>query len=212
LFTFGSGPTLNELVMPRTFNKAYYDRYYRDPRTRVATPAGTRRQAGFIAAYLSYLELRPRSIVDLGCGTGTLLRALGKHFPRARLAGVEVSDYLCRRHGWLHGSVVDFRAEHPFDLVVCNDVLAYLDDADCNRALRNLASLTGAALFLGVLTEEDLEVCDRRRTDPSQHTRPAAWYRRRLNRNWANVGGGLYLKRPLGVTVWTLDALNTFTS
>lgn len=197
--------------MPRPFDKAYYDRYYRDARTRVTSPAATRRQAGFIAAYLSYLELSPRSILDLGCGTGILLRALGKHFPGARLTGVELSDYVCRRHGWLQGSVVDFQAEQPFDLVICNDVLAYLDDSDCSRALGNLASLTGAALFLGVLTEEDLALCDRSRTDPDQHARPAAWYRRRLNRNWTNLGGGLYLKRPPSVTVWTLDALNTVT-
>jgi SAM-dependent methyltransferase len=194
--------------MPPTFDKAYYDRYYRDSRTRVTTPAATRRQAAFIAAYLSHLELSPCSIMDLGCGTGTLLRALGKHFPRARLAGVEVSDYLCARHGWRQGSVVDFQTEDPFDLVICNDVLAYLGDADCNRALRNLVSLASTALFLGVLTEEDLALCDRSRTDPSQHARPAAWYRRRLNRNWINVGGGLYLKRPPSVTVWSLDALN----
>jgi SAM-dependent methyltransferase len=194
--------------MPPTFDKAYYDRYYRDSRTRVTTPAATRRQAAFIAAYLSHLELSPCSIMDLGCGTGTLLRALGKHFPRARLAGVEVSDYLCARHGWRQGSVVDFQTEDPFDLVICNDVLAYLGDADCNRALRNLVSLASTALFLGVLTEEDLALCDRSRTDPSQQARPAVWYRRRLNTNWINVGGGLYLKRPPSVTIWTLDALN----
>ncbi|NIP16134.1 MAG: methyltransferase [Pseudomonadales bacterium] len=197
--------------MPRAFDKAYYDRYYRNARTRVTSPAAIRRQAAFLAAYLNYLELRPRSIVDVGCGTGTLLRALGKHFPRARLAGVEVSDYLCRHHGWLKGSVVDFHAEEEFDLVVCNDVLAYLDDAECHQALRNLVSLTGAALFLGVLTEEDLALCDRGRTDLSQHSRPAAWYRRRLHRNLVNVGGGLYLKRPPSVTVWSLDALTAAT-
>lgn len=198
--------------MPRNFDKAYYDRYYRDVRTRVTSPAAARRQADFIAAYLSYLGLSPRSIADLGCGTGTLLRALGKHFPAARTTGVELSRYACRQHGWLQGSVVDFQAERPFDLVICNDVLAYLDDSDCNKALRNLASLTSAALCLGVLTAEDLALCDLSRTDPDQHARPAAWYRRRLSRSWINAGGGLYLKRPATVTVWTLDALNAVTT
>lgn len=196
------------MVMRTRFDKPYYDRYYRNPRTRATNPAAVRKQAAFIAAYLNHLELPPRHILDVGCGTGALLRALGRIFPNARLTGVEVSDYLCKRYRWTRGSAVDFQSQAPFDLVVCNDVLPYLDDKECSRALTNLIGLTAKALFVGALTAEDLELCDAARTDPQQWTRPANWYRRRLHRGLANVGGGLYLKKPLAVTVWTLDRLN----
>lgn len=192
--------------MPR-FDKAYYDRFYRNPDTRAVTPAAARRQAEFIAAYLRYLELPVKRILDIGCGTGTVLRALGRAFPRAHTEGVEFSRYLCERYGWNSGSVVDHQPDQPADLVVCNDVLAYLDDAECGSAIENLASICAGALFLGVLTREDLDLCDRRRTDAAQIPRPANWYRERLGRHFVATGGGLYLKRPVGVTVWTLEGL-----
>jgi len=194
--------------MRQRFDKAYYDRFYRNPRTRAVTPAAARRQAAFISTYLRYLELPVARIIDVGCGVGTVLRALAKQYPRALTRGVEFSPYLCERYGWQAGSVVDYQAEAPFDLVVCNDVLAYLDAATCARAIGNLAALSRGALFLGILTADDADLYDPQRTDPQQQLRSAAWYRRRLQKHFINVGGGLYLKRPSGVTVWTLDRLS----
>lgn len=191
--------------MRKTFDKAYYDRFYRNPRTRAVSPAAAGRQADFIASYLKYLEIPVRRVLDLGCGVGTTLRALGKAFPKAHLRGVEYSDYLCGRYGWEQGSVVDYRSDQPYDLVLCNDVLAYLDDGECARALSNIATLCRGAAFLGILTVEDASLYDPERTDPQQWMRPAAWYRRRLRRHFVNVGGGIYLKSPPQVVVWHLD-------
>lgn len=193
--------------MRKSFDQAYYDRFYRNPRTRAVTPAAAARQAKFIAAYLRYLDLPVRRVLDIGCGTGITLRALGREFPSARVHGVEYSDYLCDRYGWERGSVVDYASDAPWDLVVCNDVLAYLDAKPCAKALANIATLSRSAAFLGILTEDDEGQYDRARTDPQQHRRPAAWYRRRLGRDFVSVGGGLYLKQPLNVTVWTMDRL-----
>lgn len=192
--------------MSRTprFDKAYYDRFYRDPETRAVTPAATRRLAVFLAAYLRHLEIPVRQVLDLGCGTGGLLRALGRSFPKARTRGVEVSDYLCRTYGWEPGSVTDYGGD-PADLVICNDVLGYLDDVACERALANLKRLAGGALYLGVLTREDLALCDRERTDAAQTARPAAWYRKRLAGDFLAVGGGLFLRQPVEVAVWHLE-------
>lgn len=198
-------PTISSSRPTPEFDKAYYDRYYRNPDTRAMTPAAARRQAAFIAAYLRHLGLPVTRLLDVGCGTGNLLRALGREFPRARAEGVEVSPYLCRRYGWHRASVVDFSSRVPFDLIVCNDVLAYLDKRACRDALGNLAALCRGALFLGVLTEEDRAICDEKRTDPAQIARPVAWYRRQLNKHFVSVGGGLFLKRPLPVTVWNLE-------
>lgn len=191
--------------MRRHFDKRYYDRFYRNPRTRAVTPAAARRQAAFIAAYLRHLQVPVRRILDIGCGIGTVLRALHRQFPAAAAHGVEISDYLCQRYGWQPGSVETYHTRTPYDLVVCNDVLAYLDDAACTRALKNIATLTRGAAYLGILTEDDAGAFDPGRTDSRQHLRPAAWYRRRLAREFVNVGGGLHLRRPQQVVVWAME-------
>ncbi|MEM1433615.1 MAG: methyltransferase [Pseudomonadota bacterium] len=190
--------------MRTRFDAAYYRRFYEDQATRAGTPASARRHAAFISGYLKHLELPVRSVLDLGCGLGRLLRALGREYPRAKLTGVEYSDYLCERYGWQPGSVVDCDPG-SHDLVVCVDVLSYLSDDDCAAALRNLARLTQTAAVLGIVTAEDREICDFNRTDRAQRLRPAAWYRRRLSHWFEPAGGGLYLRKPLPINLWTLD-------
>lgn len=189
----------------RRFDADYYQRYYQDPATRAGTSASARRHAEFIGSYLKHVELPVQSVLDLGCGLGRLLRALGRQYPRAELRGVEYSEYLCRRYGWIEGSVVDFDGD-PADLVVCVDVLSYLTDDDCAAALRNIARLANTAAVLGIVTAEDRAICDFQRTDRAQRLRPAAWYRRRLGRDFQSIGGGLYLRKPLAVNLWQLDS------
>jgi SAM-dependent methyltransferase len=201
----GSRPVRNRQTR---FDAAYYRRYYVDPATRAVSPGAARRQAAFVGAYLRYLEVPVRRILDLGCGLGRTLRALQRTFPNAVCEGVEYSPYLCERYGWTPGSAVDFASKTAFDLVVCNDVLPSLDDGHAARAIDNIALLTRHAAFLGILTQEDwAENCDKGRTDRNVHLRPARWYRRRLERHFVSVGGGLYLKQPASVTLWTLDRL-----
>lgn len=191
-------------MMRERFDKAYYERFYENPATRAATVASARRQAEFISAYLNYIELPVQRILDIGCGMGRLLRALQRCFPKAQCVGVEYSEYLCQRYGWQSGSVVDYQ-DDPYDLVVCVDVLSYLDTHECGQALRNIAGLAHGAAFLGLITEEDREICDFERTDRRQHLHPAAWYRRRINQSFQSIGGGLYLRKPVQAAMWTMD-------
>ena len=153
------------------FDADYYNRYYVDPQTRAASPEEQLRLAQFIASYLNYLQLPICRIVDLGCGLGALLRGLSQYFPNAESVGVELSPYLCDTYGWQPGSVIDYHDE-PFDLVVCSDVLGYLDKQDCAQAISNLAALCDGALYLSVVTTEDLEICDPQHTDMQQIARP----------------------------------------
>ena len=190
--------------MPK-FDKAYYDRFYRDPHTRSSTPQAAKKQAAFIAAYLRYLGVRIRSIIDIGCGVGHTLRALGRIYPNARCEGVEYSDYLCREYGWTQGSVAACAPATQADLVVCNDVVAYLEDDEAAIALKNLAQMSNRALFFGALTTEDWRMCDKQRTDRRQIQRPGVWYSKRIFEHFEPVGGGLYLKKPVGMVIWTLD-------
>lgn len=188
------------------FDAQYYQRFYADAQTCSVTEEEVRRQVAFFTAYLAHMGLPVRRILDLGCGLGLMRAPLLAAFPAASYTGVEWSEHLCARLGWQHGSVVDYRARSAFDLVVCHDVLQYLDNAQAGRAIDNLARLSRGALYLGVLTREDWEHnCDRTRTDDEVHLRRASWYRRKLAAHFRSAGGGVFLKHDAPVVLWELE-------
>lgn len=191
---------------PQPFDAAYFRRYYRDRRTRVTTPREMRSRAALIAAVLRQAGLPVHSILDAGCGLGWLRGAFAKELPRAAYTGLERSEYLCARYGWTRGSVVDFAPARSFDLVVCYDVLQYLDDAAAARAIANLARLARCALYVSALTVEDWrENCERGLTDGDVHLRSGDWYRRRLAKSFRYLGLGVWAPKAVRATLWELE-------
>ena len=192
----------------RIFDQAYYDRFYRREKTRVQSDDEFRRLFDFVVAYLAHLEIDVSRVLDLGCGLGTWKTLLEAAICGVDYTGVEVSEYLAMEYGWELGSVVDYQAAEPFDLVICQGVLQYLDDDEADRAIVNLSRLTSAALFLEVLTREDWDYnCDQSATDGDCYKRPARWYRDRLLDSFTNCGGGLYLARDYEHYSYELDCL-----
>jgi 2-polyprenyl-3-methyl-5-hydroxy-6-metoxy-1,4-benzoquinol methylase len=190
----------------RHFDADFFARYYGDPATRVADAGDAARLAGLIGGVVRYLELPVRRILDAGCGIGLLRAPLKRQFPRARYEGLEVSAFLCGKYGWHQGSLADHSAATPYDLVVCHDVLQYLDDRSAAKALANLARLTRGALYFSVLTQGDWrDAADQSRTDRDVHLRPADWYRRRLRRGFRHVAGGVHVARALRPILWELE-------
>ena len=190
------------------FDRAYYQRYYYDARTAVAGRAQMQARARLIAAFAAHADLPLRRVLEAGCGTGLLARALRRLLPRAHYVGLEVSDYLCARYGWRHGRIESYRGGAPFDLLICYDVLQYLDARAAARALANFARLTRGALYFSALTAGDLRHnADRERTDADVYLRSAAWYRRRLRRNFREAGLGFWLRRGAPLTLWELETL-----
>lgn len=188
------------------FDKAYYQRFYFNPRSAVTTPAQAAARARLVAACVRYLDLPVRRILDAGCGIGALRKPLLRELPGARYVGIEVSDYLCERYGWQRGTVQDLRVRGQFDLVICYDVLQYLDDAAARRAIRNLARACRGALHFGALTSEDwADNCDQHATDKTPWLRPGDWYRRELGRWFVPVGCGVWVHRETPVSLWNLD-------
>jgi len=188
------------------FGPAYFKKFYLSSSTRVVTPGEMRVRARLIAAILAQSGIPVRSILDAGCGIGLLREPFKEVLPRARYIGLEASDYLCTRYGWTKGSVVDYSPQKPYDLVVCYDVLQYLNDRDAARAVANLARLTRAAMYISALTHEDWrENCDRTRTDRAVHLRPGDWYRRRLKRNFRYLGFGVWLRKDVTAILWDLE-------
>jgi len=189
------------------FGPEYYRRYYLDPRTAVVTRAEMDARARLIAALTAHAGVRVRRILEAGCGTGMLRAALMPLLPRAHYFALESSEYLCRRYGWTHGHIEDYRARAPFDLVICYDVLQYLERQAAARALANFGRLCRGVLYFSALTSFDYaHNCDRSRTDADVHLRSARWYRMRLARSFADAGLGFWLRRGGEFTLWELES------
>lgn len=193
-------------VTARSFDAGYYHRFYMNPRTRVATPAEIARRATLIAAVVRQLELPVTRILDAGCGLGLMRATLLEAFPQAQYVGLELSEHLCESFGWIQASIAQFKSRARFDLVICNDVLQYLDDREAARALANLGRLCRGALYFHALTTEDWQRnADTRCSDGDVYFRTAQWHRQRLARSFRFVGFGLHVRRGLPVFQWQLE-------
>ena len=165
-----------------------------------------RGRALLIAAVLRHAGIPVRSILDAGCGIGLLRMPFAAAIPRARYRGLESSEYLCGRYGWARGSVTDYSPRSPSDLLICYDVLQYLDDRHASQAIANMANMTRSALYMSALTREDWrENCDPSRTDRAVHLRPGDWYRRRLRRRFEHIGFGVWLRKGVTAVLWDLE-------
>ena len=188
------------------FDAEYFRRFYVNSTTRVVTAGEMLNRAAMICGILRHAQIPVGRILDAGCGIGLLRPPFAKLLPRATYTGLENSEYLCGRYKWTHGSVVDFAPRRPFDLVVCYDVLQYLNDHQAARAIVNMGRLSSAALYVSALTLEDWrENCDRSRTDRDVHLRPGTWYRRRLQRSFCYLGLGVWLRKNVTSILWDLE-------
>jgi len=189
------------------FDREYYRRFYRDGRTSVTSRTETAARAQLIAAYTKHIGCPVSSMLDAGCGLGLMREPLLRALPGATYVGLEYSEYLCQRYGWIQGSVADFKSRQSFDLVVCFDVLQYLDDDDAARAIRNLARLCHGVLFFSALTRRDWrENADQSRTDRRVIMRTGRWYGDRLARHFRQIGAGFWIRRGAPLVTWELES------
>lgn len=194
----------------KIFDEAYYQRFYFNKKTSVVDPAHVDRLGTFVCSYLQFLRVPVRRVLDVGCGIGIWRDVIAKHYPHASYHGVEYSEYLCGRFGWEHGSVLDYRAKAPFDLVICQGVLPYLNAADAKTAMRNLGTLCNGALYLEAITREDWaqDTVDETLTDLRMFQHPAQLYRRGLAEGFTALGGGVWLSRQAQLPVFALECLD----
>ncbi len=189
------------------FDRDYYRRFYRDGRTSVTSRAEITARAQLIAAYTRHIACPVSSILDAGCGLGLMREPLLRALPGATYVGVEYSEYLCQRYGWIQDSVADFKSRQAFDLVICFDVLQYLDEKYAARAICNLARLCRGVLFFSALTRRDWrENADQSRTDRRVAMRTGRWYRERLARHFRPIGAGFWIRRGALLVTWELES------
>lgn len=173
--------------MPKRYDQAYFERWYRDPATRVDAPGALARKARFALSAAEHLLGRPvRTVLDVGCGEGEWGVALRRLRPRLRYTGVDDSAYAVRRFGARRnirrgtvGALGELGLRGPFDLVVCCDVLHYVPTDELARGLPVVASLLGD----GVAYVELFTSADEIEGDLfGFHQRPPSFYRRLFRR------------------------------
>lgn len=162
-----------------------FHRWYRSSR-RVRTTAELARDVALAVALTERaLERTIRSVLDVGAGEGAWRSPLRKLRRRVRYVGVDPSDDAIRRFGTRRNlrwgtlaALPELKLDGPFDLVICADVLHYLDADALRAALRILRSVTSGLLYAPIMTRGDDPEGDRR----GFRARRASFYRATFHR------------------------------
>ena len=168
------------------YDRAYFDRWYRAPRTRIDEPDALARKVRLAVSVAEYFLGRPiTSALDVGCGEGRWFPLLRRIRPRLRYTGVDSSEYAVRRFGRRRnirrGSFGTLRSLHlprGYDLVVCSDVLQYVHAPDLEPGLRELHRVLGGVAYIEAFTSEDDMEGDR----TGWYERSASMYRQLFRR------------------------------
>ena len=188
------------------FDETYFRRFYRSEKSRAHSAAQVATLAAGLDGMCAWLQVPVRSVLDVGAGPGFLRDWFRQHRPKVAYRSIDYSQYACVEYGHEQADISRFR-EGGYDLIVCQGVLQYLDDAACARAIGNLAAMARGLVYLEIVTERDLaEVCDPSGTDAEIHLRPGAFYRKQLAKGFTQVGAGLWAAKGAGLLFYELEA------
>jgi hypothetical protein len=191
-------------VQNQRFDDTYFDRYYGK------RPVRTTNEVVHLAAAVHDLVAwwggKVRSVLEVGAGPGDWSNWYRATHPEVRVLSTDVSEHACSRYGHERRDIAEWTPRRPFDLVVCMDVLQYLDDRRAVRALNNLAAATRTCLYFDALTVFDARhTVDRSATDLDAHLRGGDWYRDRLSRHFVQAGAGLWVRRTSDIVLHELE-------
>jgi len=172
--------------MPKSYDRDYFDKWYRDPRHSVASPAELRRKVAMAVALAEYYLGRPiRNVLDVGCGEAPWRAPLRALRPGIEYRGLDASEYVVARYGRSRnvglarfGQLEQLRFDTRFDLIVCTDVLHYLKPAEIRAGLQGIGEMLEGVAFIEVFTSRDDVAGDH----DGFVSRPPAWYLREFGR------------------------------
>jgi trans-aconitate methyltransferase len=190
--------------MAERFDAAYYRRFYG------RRPVHDRRQIAHlgegVVALAAWWRIPIRSVLDVGAGKGYWRNWLEEAHPEVKYHGIDASEYACKRYGHERADVAEWRPPRQYDLVVCQSVLQYIDDTDAATTIGMLAVACRGLLLFDAPTVADRDtVIDQSRTDLDVHWRTGEWYRKRLNRGFTEIGGGMWLSRNCSAVFYELE-------
>jgi 2-polyprenyl-3-methyl-5-hydroxy-6-metoxy-1,4-benzoquinol methylase len=156
-------PSLKERAGRKSYDEAYFTKWYRDPRTRVHSPDSVRRKIRLAAGVAEYfLGRKLRSVLDIGAGEGVWGTELRRMRPGLRYVGVDPSEWVVARHGKRRGirlgsfeQLAELQLGRGYDLIVCADMLQYVPTDALKRGVRHIATLLGGVAFLEAYTTGD---------------------------------------------------------
>lgn len=193
----------------KSYDRAYFERWYRHPTDRVSTRLSLERKVRMAIAVTEFLIGRHvRTILDIGCGEAPWFPIVRRIRPEAKYIGIDSSDYVLERFGDARnirrgslGELATMKLRRDVDLIVCADVLQYVDTPELDRGLRAIRRLLGGVAYIEAFATEDRMVGDR----SEWHERTIAQYRRLFRR------AGLTQCGPYCYTnLDELDTLNAF--
>lgn len=178
----------------KRYDAAYFERFYRKPRTRVHAPEDIARKARLAVSAAEFMLGRPiASVLDVGAGEGAWKPLLARLRPAATYLGIEPSEYAVRRYGRRRNlrlgrfdGLDAAKVRGRFDLIVCADVMNYLSPGELRRGLSQIAARLEGVAYLEIYTRDDELEGDLAGID----LRAPSYYRRVLR------GAGL---RPCGM-------------
>ena len=168
--------------MPKTYDRSYFDKWYRDPSHAVGSPAELRRKVAMALAQTEYYLGRTiRNVLDVGCGEAAWRAPLRALRPGVEYRGLDASEYVVARYGRSRqiglarfGQLEQLRFDTRFDLIVCSDVLHYLKPAEIRAGLDGLVDMLEGVAFIEVFTRQDDPAGDLQ----GYVSRSATWYLR----------------------------------
>lgn len=196
--------------MPKTYDRAYFDKWYRDPQHAVGSPAELKRKVAMVLAQAEYYLGRPvRNVLDVGCGEGVWRAPLRALRPRIDYRGLDASPYVVARYGRSRnlglatfGQLEQLRFDERFDLIVCTDVLHYLKPAEIRAGLVGIGEMLEGIAFLELFTSRDDVDGDRQ----GFVSRAPSWYLREFSKaGLLPCGSHCYLGPRLGRHIAALE-------
>ena len=168
----------------KTYDRAYFDRWYRDPRHRVRASGETRRKVQMVLGLAEYYLGRTfTNVLDIGCGEGIWRAPLRALRPGIDYLGLDSSEYAIRRYGRSRNlrparfaDLAELRFDRRFDLIVCSDVVHYLRAAELRNGLSGFQELLGGLAFIELFTSRDPVDGDTK----GFFARSPRWYRERF--------------------------------
>lgn len=186
------------------FDENYFARFYGKQPVRSMNEVA--HLAAAVHEMVSWWGGSIRSVLEVGAGPGDWSNWYRRFQPKVRVVSTDVSEHACARYGHQLRNIAEWAPGKPFDLVICMDVLQYLDDVSATRALRNLTVATRHFLYFDALTKHDARhTVDRESTDLDAHLRSGEWYRKHLSRGFTQVGAGLWLRKSSDVVIHELE-------
>ena len=166
--------------MPKVYDHAYFEKWYRHPRHAVGSRAELARKVAMAVAVAEYyLGRRIENVLDVGCGEAPWRAPLLALRPGLAYRGLDSSEYVVRRFGRTRNiglatfaQLAELRFDTRFDLVVCSDVIHYLKPAELRQGLAGIADMLEGVAFLELFTSADDVDGDRN----GYIARSPAWY------------------------------------